>query len=184
MTIDSSLETDYYYWLLDMVDDEDYPDERYSEVLNKLYTTEFYDLVPNDCNRSEDGLDLRINFASDIGEHAYYVMDVLTEGCSVLEMMVALAAKWEDNIAWDPDYGDRTSKWFWIMMDNLGLTFYNDSRYDEDEVENILQSFLERKYCTDGRGGLFRINNPNIDMTKVEIWLQMNYYFDENSHLM
>lgn len=184
MIINSSLSDDYYFWLLDIIDSIAYPDEKYSEVLEKLYETEFYDLVPNDINRAEDGYELRGRFASEIGEHEYYVMDALYKGCSVLEVMIALAMRWEENIAWDPDYGDRTYKWFWIMMDNLGLTFYDDEKYDETEVENILQSFLERKYCTDGRGGLFRINNPNIDMTKVEIWLQMNYYFDENSNLM
>lgn len=184
MILDSGLSDEYYYWLLDIIDDKSYPEERYSEVLNKLFETEFYDLVPNDCNRTEDGYALRERFASDIGQHVYYVMDALPFGCSVLEMMIALSIKWEDNIAWDPDEGDRTSKWFWIMMDNLGLTFYRDDRYDQEEVENILYSFLERKYCTDGRGGLFKVNNPNIDMRKAEIWNQMNYFFDENMDLI
>ena len=179
MEINSSLCDEYYYWLLDMVDDKKYPDERYSEVLNKLFETEFYDLVPNDCNRIDDGFSLREKFAEEVGEHVYYVMDVLPEGCSVLEVMIALAMRWEDNIAWDPDMGDRTSVWFWMMMENLGLTFYDDKRYDEKEVSDILHTFLERKYCTDGRGGLFKIKDPNIDMRTLEIWYQMNYHLVE-----
>lgn len=184
MTIDYGLNNDYYYWLVDLIDDINYPNERYSCVLEKLFETKFYDIVANDSNRAEDGLELRARFADEVGEHLYYVMDALPEDCSILEMMIALADRFEETVAWDPDYGDRTSKWFWIMMDNLGLTFYDDDRYDSDEVNDILHNFLERKYCTDGRGGLFKINNPNIDMRKVEIWYQMNYFFDENSDLI
>ena len=184
MTRDTDLENDYYYWLLDIIDDEDYDQSRYSRVLEKLYSTAFYDLVANDCNRIDDGFELRNAFASERDVHLYYLMDVLPEDCSILEMMIALARRWEDNICWDPDMGDRTSIWFWIMMDNLGLTFYTDSKYDDDEVSEILDIFLERKYSTDGRGSLFKINNPNIDMREVEIWYQMNYFFDENQQLI
>lgn len=184
MVYDSSLSDEYYYWLLDIIDCLDYPNEKYSRVLDKLYDTPFYDLIPNDCNRIDDGYSLREKFAEDVGEHPYYVMDALPENCSILEMMIALAIKWEDNIAWDPDMGDRTSEWFWIMMENLGLTFYDDSRFNKQEVEDILRVLLERKYCTDGRGGLFKVNNPNIDMRNLEIWLQMNYFFNENLDLI
>ena len=184
MTKDADLENEYFYWLLDLIDDPDYDQSRYSRVLEKLYSVPFYDLVPNDCNRADDGLELRNEFADFIGEHLYYVMDVLPEDCSILEMMAALAKRWEDNITWDPDLGDRTGVWFWLMMDNLGLTFYTDKKYDEKEVTDILENFLERRYCTDGRGSLFRVNNPNIDMRQVEIWYQMNYFFDENPQLL
>ena len=184
MHYDSSLTDRYYYWLLDIIDDEKYPGSEYSNVLYDLFSAPFYDLIANDCNRVDDGFELRGKFADKIGEHLYYVMDALPENCSILEMMIALALKWENNIAWDPDLGDRTSVWFWIMMENLGLTFYSNDRYDKDEVEDIIHTFLERKYCTDGRGGLFKINNPNIDMRNQEIWYQMNLYFNENEDLI
>jgi hypothetical protein len=99
--------------------------------------------------------------------------------CSVLEMMIALAKRWEDNVMYDPDYGDRTAEWFWIMMRNLGFTWLDDMRFDPVEANYITDRLLDREYDKDGQGGLFRIKNPNIDMRNTEIWYQMNFFFNE-----
>ena len=175
---------DYYYWLLDLIDDYNYPTDRYSKLLELLFRREFYDLVANDCNRTEDGYELRTKFADEIGEHLYFVMDELPDFCSVLEMLIALAIKWEDNIAWDPDYGDRAHEWFWLMLENLRLTEFDNERFDEAEVNQLIYIFLERKYERNGDGGLFIVENPEIDMRKKEIWYQMNYFFDEHPELI
>ena len=170
---------DYYIWLLDLIDNDKYDVNDYTDVLDKLFRTEFYDLVDNDSNRIEDGFDLRNDFSEEIGEHLYFVMDELPDFCSVLEMMIALARRMETDICYDENYGDRSAQWFWMMMENLGLIYQDNDHYDEDEVSEILDNFLERHYSKTGQGGLFSVKNGQIDMREIEIWYQMNYFLDE-----
>lgn len=72
--------------------------------------------------------------------------------CSVLEMMVALAIKIEEQIMDDPDIGNRTGLWFWKMIENLGLKTMRDAVIDTDYVEKIIFRFLDRNYQRDGSG--------------------------------
>ena len=173
---------DYYNWLLGLIERDDNETRRYSRVLEKLFDTEFYCIITGDHNRIEDGLELRNRFSGEIGEHLYFVLDGLPEYCTILEMMIALANRWEDEVEHDPTYGDRSPEWFWIMFENLGLYEFDDRHYDDYIIENILNEFLEREYCKDGTGGLFMVKNSSIDMRKTEIWYQINYYFEENSN--
>ena len=78
----------------------------------------------------------------------------------------------------DPDVGDRTSKWFWLMMENMGLGFMSDNVFDKDEAIEKIDIFLDRRYKRNGEGGLFTIKNPRRDLRKVEIWYQMCWYLD------
>ena len=173
------LAEDYYNWLLDFIEDEEHDWSTYSSLLDRLFTREFYDIIENDDNRVSDGLNLRNRFADEIGEHLYFVLDDLPDYCTVLEMMIALAIRIEDNIMYDPDKGDQTSKWFWIMVRNLGLEDCTDENFYEREVDDILDRFLERQYDYYGNGNIFTVNNPRNDMRKVEIWYQANYFFSE-----
>ena len=170
---------DYYNWLMDIIEEDKHPTSNYSYVLDKMFHTEFYGIVGNDCNRLEDGFELRSIFANEIGEHLYYVMDELPDFCSVLEMMIGLAKRWEDDVTYIPGEYGHEAMWFWQMMDNLGLSKITDDEFDDGVVEDILFRFLERKYERNGKGGLFYIPNCHEDMRKIEIWYQMNRYFDE-----
>jgi hypothetical protein len=98
--------------------------------------------------------------------------------CSILEMMVALAIRCEEEIMYDPDIGDRTAQWFWCMIANLGLGGITDDVYDRAYVDDILIRLLYREYEPDGRGGLFRIRNCEYDLREVEIWCQMLWYLN------
>ena len=166
------LAEDYYIWLLDIIENDEYYTEDYSKLLNRLFNTEFYSIVNYDDNRIFDGLNLRNTFADEVGEHIYFVSDQLPSYCTVLEMMIALSLRMENDIMSDDRYGDRTSQWFWIMISNLGL-------YDK-YVSRILDIFLNRKYGKDGKGGPFWVKNMGqIDMRGTEIWYQANYFLDE-----
>ena len=90
--------------------------------------------------------------------------------------MVALAKRIETNIMCDDDYGDRTSKWFWIMMDNLGLGRMTNRKFNEGRFEEIVDVLLYHKYTYQGVGGLFYVENPKRDMRETEIWFQMHWY--------
>ena len=124
-----------------------------------------------DENRELDGLYLRFRFAD---ENSYYI----DGDCSVLEMMVALSLKCEEQIMSDDDIGNRTGRWFWEMIDNLGLESMYDDNFDKIYADEVIYRFLNRKYEPNGDGGLFRVNNRIEDMRKVEIWYQMCWYLD------
>ena len=93
----------------------------YNEYINPLrhQTT-----IDNDINRADDGKHLRYEFASERSYSNYYPID--NRPCSVLEMLIALAIRINDEIMWNPDYGDKTAAWFWEMIDNLGLGNLDD----------------------------------------------------------
>ena len=93
-------------------------------------------------------------------------------------MMVALALRCEEHIMEDTNYGDRTSKWFWGMIDSLGLSdMYND-RFNLSYANVIMNRFMNRNYDRNGRGGLFTVKNPEHDMRSTEIWYQMCMYLN------
>lgn len=122
-----------------------------------------------------DGLDLRAEYLDWNGDD-----ETLNGPCSVLEMMVALARKCEQTLMYDPSKGDRTELWFWIMIDNLGLTCMDEYDYDEDYCDYILERFLNREYESDGYNGPFFVHGFDKDMREMELWYQLNFYLESN----
>ena len=158
---------EYFEWLCDLVCKGRYSGSiSYTKLLYRLYTTEFIYLVPMDQNRAEDGLDLRSKFG--ISRHG--------SPCSVLEMLIALSIRCEDDIMDDFSYGDRRAQWFWMMITNLGLGAMYDHNYDQKHVDSVLSVFINRRYAPDGTGGLFPIRGCEYDMRDVEIWVQLSWY--------
>ena len=51
-----------------------------------------------------------------------------------------------------------------------------DAKFDEDEVDEILDIFLRHDYEPNGRGGLFIIDDEEEDLRDEEIWAQMCWY--------
>lgn len=78
----------------------------------------------------------------------------------------------------DPAMGDRTSQWFWGMVSSLGLNHMMDSLFDEQVVDNVITTFLNREYQPNGKGGLFTIKNYKRDLRTVEIWVQLGWYIN------
>ena len=168
---------EYFEWLYDLVCGGRYADDiSYRKLLTYLHDTEFRYHIPKDGNRAEDGKGLRWRFTR---ERGYRRTDCAgSEPCSVLEMMIALAIRCEENIMDDPRIGDRTGQWFWVMIQNLHLRFMTDDRFDEIEVRKRLDIFLDREYAPNGDGGLFIIHDCPRDLRDVEIWHQLCWYLD------
>lgn len=169
---------EYFSWLSDLVCRQRYSTFiSYELLLTHLHRTPFRWSIPKDQNRAQDGIDLRCRFAH---EYAPYedLERYLTGPCSVLEMMVALAIRCEENIMDDPNFGDRTAQWFWGMIVNLGLGSMTDDMYDEQAVDYALDTLLNRDYEPNGKGGLFLIRQCDHDLRDVEIWYQLCWYLD------
>lgn len=144
--------------------------KRYSKVLKYLNNVPFRYTIEMDRNREEDAITMRHDIAEQLNVHEIEYRDA-----SVLEVMVALAKIIDGDIMYDEDYGDRTFQWFWLMMDNLGLTFYDDNNYSEKHVASIVLNMLDRNFGKNGEGALF----PCRGAAKKEIWVQMNDYLNK-----
>lgn len=169
----------YFEWLYDMMCSIRYGGEvSYRKLLTYLHSVEFRYFMLNDENRASDGKELRYRFLHYRGCDADEYDGLLDEPCSVLEMMVALAIRCEENIMDNPEKGNRTTQWFWGMINSLGLGTMMDSRFDEEYVANVINRFMDRKYAPNGRGGLFTINECDRDLRDVEIWYQLCWYLD------
>lgn len=181
----------YYDWLIEQVQiigpDGTSFDDAYSWVLRRLFNKDFIftdDPMSStrsyDEDRAIDGLALRTAFAQEFEVSNTFWYGLISYRCSLLEMMIALAIRIENTYLWDPDLGDRTSNWFWNMFENLGLFSFDNDNFDAEMVEEILDNFVDKKYGTDGNGGLFRTKNSKINIKKLDIWSQMNLWLNEN----
>lgn len=162
----------YYAWLLNKIvanGDTDYV-ERYSKLLDLLFSIPFRWSIDKDINRAHDGLDLRSS----------YMMQTnlplpLTKECSVLEMLIALILKCDKDILGDID-GVYIQQWVDTLITNLNLSYFDDDHFNREDATYFLDVWLDRRYSYDGTGGLFPLERPFTDQRETEIWWQMQSY--------
>ncbi len=167
----------YFDWLVFGIAPDYRQRDHYAKLLLALYSTEFYWVITRDRNRAEDGLDLRNQYERETGLYcdAY-------GPCTVLEMLIALAIRCENELMYryNPDEGDQTEKWFWMMVDNLGLCEFDDYHHWEvEEIDDILARFMDRNYGQRFEFCPFPVKNVPIGFEKMELIYQMNYYVKE-----
>lgn len=177
--MDQSYINSYYEWLMRFLEDDIHDVRAYNNLLNQLFMTPFMVVLERDESRAVEGCELRRDFAEDIGESRRILADELGF-CSILEMMIALSIRSENEILADPLYPPNYSRMFWIMISNLGLENMTDDMYDEYEVQYILDVLVYRHYEKNGIGGLFTTNDPNKDFRSLNIWGQLCSYINEN----
>ena len=170
----------YLQYLYDIIYDKKIiKDRKYSELLSYLLDTDFTYILDMDSNRALDGLELRESFAIEHNIPIFYIDRYLNTNCSILEMLIALAMRCE-NMLWEVSKGDRTAKWFWTMISNLGLWQSTNDKFSIEKVETIINNLLNRTYSSDGTGGgLFILDNPISDLRDEEIWTQLNWWINE-----
>ena len=177
MGIEERVKSDYFEWMCDVVCGKSFREPfTYNRLLAFLHDVEFTYFVPYDENRAAEGIALRYRYC--LLHECEDLEWCLTGPCSVLEMMVALAIRCEENIMDDPEIGDRTGQWFWGMITNMGIGAMHDANYDEILVRDVVARFLDRDYEPDGRGGLFRVKGWHRDMRTAEIWHQLMAYIN------
>lgn len=172
----------YFEWLVSMVccDDDASKKREFSKLFYRLHETEFTYTIPMDANRAEDGTVLRYRFGSEKLFSNESIRECLDDQpCSLLEMMVALSNRCESHIMGDPEVGNRTGRWFWNMISNLGLSKMDNQHFNDEYVDPVLVALLNRRYGRRGEGGLFFVKNRPIDLRTVDIWYQMCWYLDE-----
>ena len=171
-----NLNSRYFHWLVSIANLPEY-----TRLLKELYLTPFKWTIPFDANRADDGVQLRYRFGRIYNiPDAQICAELDGTQCSMLEMMVALGIRTEEDIMSDAEFGDRVSFWIHVMISSLGLSSFNDHCFDALQVNYILERFLNHGYTKDGSGGLFYIPDldPSRDMRTVEIWYQLNWYLN------
>jgi len=155
------------------------PARGYWELSVVLHSKEFVWLIANDDNRVEDGKSLRDDFIREQGSDGVSE-EWMTLGCSMLEMLVALAIRASDQTEVEQEM------WFGTFLENLGLIEYTDEAFHDSkwyvgpDIEEIIERFIYRNYKRNGAGGLFPLKKPGKDQRKVELWYQMSAYIIEN----
>ena len=169
---EKELNNEYFDWMCQLVCNERYSRGlSYQKLLRHLHNIDFQYVIPMDGNRAEDGIDLRYRFGYEKSYEGPMIASFLdNRPCSVLEMLIALAFRCEENIMNNPDVGNRMGQWFWNMIVNLGLGSMSDSRFNPKYTDDVIFRFMDRKYKRDGEGGLFTIEHCKYDMRSVEIW--------------
>lgn len=162
--------SEYGAWLLSRVG---FRRRGYILLMDQLHITPFSFVIARDRNRATDGVLLREEFYRE-NEVDYGVHDH-RDDCHVLEMLVALAIRIEEEYTGEGS-GSRPDIIFWEMIQNLELDAYDDREFDSEEVEYILDRWMEREFDYNGHGSIFPIRRPIRDQRDVEIWSQMNEY--------
>lgn len=152
-------------------------------MLDILYRTDFRWSIHNDDNRISDAIELRYNYQEDCSVEEKELLELLNVPCSVIEVICGLAIRMDETLR-DPE-GAHVNRWFWELIDNLGLIDYTDEAYEkgvwsQEDVMKILDIFMDRTYDELGRGGLFPRKFCDKDQRITELFSQMNGYLNEN----
>lgn len=156
----------YIRWVMkDKLGMSDKEIKDYTPLIMDLSDIEFVWNHPMDENRAIDGLELRSDFEYETGEYLDKNSGLMPK-CSVFEMLAALSIRCEDQLMYNSSLGNRTSKWFFEMLDNLNLD--KNSKVNDKIAEDIVS------------GDAFPLKNSRIDQKNEQIWKQLSAYLNEN----
>ena len=173
----------YWSWLCGYTVDDDHIDG-YSSLLGILFDTEFVSIMKGDEARAHDGIDLRDQFCNENGLDPERFYDEIG-ACSLLEMLIGLAVRIENDITCDPRNNKFNPQfWFWFMLHNIGLDDMDDENFDYDEVEYMINVFMNREFAPNGSGSLFTTDSNDLDFRTKPIWSQLCIFFNEHQELL
>lgn len=190
---------EYFRWLANSVGLNDHNGRSYWQLAKALDNIIFYSSVKNDNNRIGDAVSMRNRWVNDytasekiVDSMKQAIDDVaisalIARSATVLEVLVAFSIRIEEDIMLDDTKGDRTRKWFWIMIGNLGLGVCADDNplvLDPYYISSRVGRMLDRSYSANGDGGLWPVKFAKADQRKVEIWYQFSAWLNENTNLI
>lgn len=177
----TTIETLYKDWLYFLAFDNDDERDTYSILLDFLNSEGYSPTNIRDKNRVSDSIDFRYRFGDELGIPRQVIDNELSfKKVSILELMITLSYYCYENVSqFSLNCQMNVSSWFKDMLESLGLRYFTNKNFDAVQVHNIITNFLSNKISPNGKGGLFTINDPRIDMRQCELWYQMNYYINE-----
>jgi len=158
----------YIDWvLIDRLGLTDKESKQSMSLVLALTKVEFVWRHPMDENRAIDGLELRDDFEYETGEYLDKGSGLMPH-CTFFEMLAALAIRCEEQHMRNLSYGDRTSRWFFEFLDNLGLL-----DCDIRDVSDICEDFM------DGKIDMFPTKSRKNSLKNEQIWKQLGAYINE-----
>lgn len=140
---------------------------------------EYYWTVPNDGNRDKDGKDLRTLYSEEVG---YYDCNIPDGPARVLEVFIALSMRMEEELDGHPAC-KTAAGFFWEMIDNLGLSRYDDMNIDEKDriiIHEIMGHFMGHLPFKSVPLSIFPSHKLEENGKPKELWYQMYDYIEEN----
>lgn len=169
----------YLQWLESFTIDDSIPRENLCSYRNLLYT--LWDIqwegnvknIGNDSDREDDGFELRLRYCRIAYNNR--MLDARSEygEIRVLEVLIALSMHIYD-LMLDTNVYNSVSRWFWEMLENTGLDYFDDYVWSIDDAENvrkIVTDILQRK----AKQGWFSNNGWH----STEVWYQMHEYLSD-----
>lgn len=182
MTNTDTLSELYLKWLLRLINADNYKEKSYVKLCSLLNKVPFKPVIKLDENRLSDVQSLlretyiqsqsdwyRINADEETIEFSKWPV-------SFLELIISLAMRIDLDFMREINEVDNTRIYFWILVRNLGFLEYDDEHWGEDAIISIvnrLNIVQDRKYDFDGKGGLFPLENSEVDQRNVQIWNQL-----------
>ena len=148
----------YYDWLLEQIR---FDKPEYDMLMEELYNRPFYYSEEFDENRAEEGLYLRSTFTADLKPGR--ANEVKKRECSILEMLIALSIRIDDEYIGDPS-NPNPGMIFWEMISNLGLDKCTNRRFRIDFVDKVLTIWLDRDFKKNGEGSIFPLKYPKPEI--------------------
>lgn len=164
---------DYFQWLCEKIWSVEADD--HALLLKDLHSIIFTSPIRRDMNRAEDGVSLRRDYILEEGVPEVYLEDL--GECTVLEMMIALSKRFASDIVGE-NYAS-VAFWFWKIIENLDLMKMSDDNYYSSYVKDVITKMCKRQYDKYGNGSMFPVKRSIKDQRYVEIWYQMNGWFEE-----
>lgn len=144
-----------------------------------LHNIEFRYIIERDGNRDADGMNLRDGYNIPDGYSNKQIEEFMDRRTSVLEVLIALAIRVDDDYIGDPGE-EHPEEFFLEMLENLGLWAFKGKRYKEEDVRRIIDRWLDRDFTRKGVGSPFPLHYCERDQRDLEIWDQMKAYVNEN----
>lgn len=153
--------------------------KRYSKLLSFLLEMPFYCTLEEDESRLEDGRFLRKDLI-EYGHLERWEDEIDDIRISVLEVILALAIRMDAEYTGDPCH-PYPENIFWELLMNLGFRSFSNRDFKEQEADDILENWMNRKFERNGEGSLFPLRHSRRDQTRIPIWGQMNEYIRQKN---
>ena len=178
----SDILDDYKIYLYSLVENEDHQMSEYCRLIDLLFKIPFESFHPMDNNRISDAKSMRDEIVFNRFKTGRIDASIVEDRyISVLEVLIALARRMENDFLWDPmDEIEHTSYYFWEFLRNLNVEMYTNERYNELNARKKIETWVRREYNKDGFGSIFPMKKPRNDMRSIEIWNQLGDYVMEN----
>lgn len=177
----------YLEWLLRLINADNYKGKSYIKLCSLLNKVPFEPVIKLDTNRVSDAQSLlRETYIQSKSE--WYrmdddnVMELSTCPVSFLELIISLAMRIDLDFMREINGVDNTRIYFWVLVRNLGILEFDDEHWGEDAIVSIvnrLNIVQDRKYDFNGNGGLFPLENAEMDQRNVQIWNQLCQFVNQ-----